>query len=183
MLLHAFTRLSQCAYITLPFSHYNYVRSGNTNSNTGTVRWGGVYSNYWSGASRSEVAGAYNLYFGVSEVNPSVSNGRFCGFSARCHISVMRNSVLTSNRMCRYASSRLRKCLWNDRNVADCVGEILLLSCPFRRYPCSKQKPTDIPAGFIPVKCAQLICGIIRCWYFVFMVLLRQPLFHPGRGK
>ncbi len=59
-----------------------FVRSGNVNINDGRVNYVGEWGWDWSRTSRSST-NAYNLQFGVSDINPSNNNNRWNGFSLR----------------------------------------------------------------------------------------------------
>ena len=87
----------------------------------GILGHAGINGRHWSRVSHSDQHARY-LYFFNSNVYPSDSNNRYLAFPARCHTSVIRSSVLTPNKMWRYASKKLRKCLGDGWNVADCVG-------------------------------------------------------------
>ena len=59
-----------------------FVRSGDVGPGD-FLYYAGYYGRYWSSVGRSS-SGAYDLYFYSGNVNPSVSNYRYNGFSVRC---------------------------------------------------------------------------------------------------
>lgn len=97
--------------ITLPLSHYIYVRSGLIALTYGTLRVAGNNGYSWSRIATVDINSAYWLRFDSTTVYVLNHYDKYYAFPVRCHISIMRNSVLTSGRMCRYASKKLRKCL------------------------------------------------------------------------
>ena len=66
-----------------------FARSGYVNLNTGALRDFGFGGGGWSRIATAYgagtwAAGAYYLYFGASDVNPSIINVRWLGLPVRC---------------------------------------------------------------------------------------------------
>ncbi len=60
-----------------------YVRGGYVALDTGSLRYAGVGSSYWSATTYTSATGAYYLDFDSTSVVPSNYNHRFYGFSVR----------------------------------------------------------------------------------------------------
>ena len=60
-----------------------YVRGGYVALDTGSLRYAGVGSSYWSATTYPNATGAYYLDFDSTSVVPSNYNHRFYGFSVR----------------------------------------------------------------------------------------------------
>ena len=61
-----------------------YVRGGRVHLNTGSLRYAGYASYYWSATTYPSATNAYYLDFSSTNVNPSYYSTRFYGFSVRC---------------------------------------------------------------------------------------------------
>ena len=115
-LLHVATRFNTITtiHITLPLSNYTYVRSEYIDSGYGALKYADALGYGWACLSRLGVAVAYVLSFRSSDVDSSNGGTRYVAFPVHCSLGGVCTSnamCSTSNRTCRYASRKPRKCL------------------------------------------------------------------------